>query len=210
MVGASRSPPSTTTLSDTRLPSELSTVVARPGPIVVRRDNQFASDWSRDGRTVVFTDVSEATGADIWSVELEGGEPRRVVSTPYYEAGGRLSPDGRWIAYHSNETGPRPRSVLTVVSRSGEEKGRDFPNRAGVIRRSARRRKGALLLARRGARCGIAGCRYFLESTGRHRSGGAVQAPLRGRDAPQLRRIPRCERFAIVTSPGVQSGQSSW
>jgi hypothetical protein len=38
-------------------------------------------------------------------VRAEGGEPRRLTSTPFRETLAQVSPDGRWLAYVSNESG---------------------------------------------------------------------------------------------------------
>jgi serine/threonine protein kinase len=58
-------------------------------------------DWSPDGRW-----ISSSNDADIW-VSSTTGEPKpfQFLATPFREAGGRFSPDGKWIAYVSNETG---------------------------------------------------------------------------------------------------------
>ena len=74
-------------------------------PILRRPGIQAASDWSRDGRTIVFLDVSATGYSDIWSVSASGGEATPFFETRFEEAGPRISPDGRWIAYCSNETG---------------------------------------------------------------------------------------------------------
>jgi serine/threonine-protein kinase len=54
--------------------------------------------------TVVFTEFDPATGADIWSVPIVGGAPRAIVRTPFDEMSPAVSPDGRWLAYQSNES----------------------------------------------------------------------------------------------------------
>ncbi|MCG6988145.1 MAG: serine/threonine-protein kinase [Gemmatimonadetes bacterium] len=74
-------------------------------PLVTRPGTQWTSDWSRDGSTIVYTEVSNSTSDDIWSTSVGGGEPRPLLVTPFAEEGARLSPDGSWVAYTSNETG---------------------------------------------------------------------------------------------------------
>jgi hypothetical protein len=66
---------------------------------------KIPTDWSRDGRLLVFMALNQKTGADIEVVPLAGGPPQTVLATAANEHDGRLSPDGRWIAYSSNESG---------------------------------------------------------------------------------------------------------
>ena len=62
-------------------------------------------DWSRDGRTVIVTSFV-AGNPDVWAVPLDGAGPaREIVGTRFSESGGHLSPDARWLAYGSNESG---------------------------------------------------------------------------------------------------------
>jgi serine/threonine-protein kinase len=67
---------------------------------------QWPSDWSADGRTLLFTDMRRATAdEDVWAQPLDGGPARPYVATPTHERAARVSPDGRWVAYESDETG---------------------------------------------------------------------------------------------------------
>jgi len=67
--------------------------------------NTFLSDWSQDGRFLLYFSPAPKTGTDIWVVPMDTRVPRVFHSTPANEMWGQFSPDGRWIAYHSNETG---------------------------------------------------------------------------------------------------------
>jgi len=63
--------------------------------------------WTPDGKALIFGAPGANTRRDIWRVALEGDRvPTPVVQSPAAENHGQLSPDGRWIAYASNETGP--------------------------------------------------------------------------------------------------------
>ena len=68
----------------------------------------FPTSWSRDGRSLLGSDwdVDGPTGFNIGIVTMDG-EHRRVplVQTDYYEGSPQVSPDGRWLAYHSNISG---------------------------------------------------------------------------------------------------------
>ena len=70
------------------------------------RSTSAASDWSRDGRFLLYRTVDPKTGADIWALPLNGDrKPFPVVQTNFEEQDAQFSPDGKWIAYQSNETG---------------------------------------------------------------------------------------------------------
>ena len=64
------------------------------------------SAWSSDGRLLFYDSINPQTGGDIWALPVVGKpEPYPVVHTAADEHYGTLSPDGRWLAYISNETG---------------------------------------------------------------------------------------------------------
>ena len=68
--------------------------------------NQWPSSWSPDGKVLVFTKWSEKTEGDIWFLRLEGDrKPEVFLQTAANEQAPRFSPDGRWLAYTSNESG---------------------------------------------------------------------------------------------------------
>jgi Tol biopolymer transport system component len=78
------------------------------------------SDWSRDGGTLVLWSQSMETDVDIWLLPLDGSrEPVPYLRSPATEAGAKISPNGRWLAYYSNETG-----VNEVYVQSFPEPGR--------------------------------------------------------------------------------------
>jgi dipeptidyl aminopeptidase/acylaminoacyl peptidase len=66
-------------------------------------------DWSTDGRFLLYNRTDPKTGTDLWALPMDGGrkagEPLPVVQTNADERDGQFSPDGKWIAYQSNETG---------------------------------------------------------------------------------------------------------
>jgi serine/threonine protein kinase len=71
-------------------------------------DSVRASDWSRDGRFLIYTQIDAKANADIWYLPDPGkpeSKPVKFLGTDALESEGQLSPDGHWIAYVSNETG---------------------------------------------------------------------------------------------------------
>lgn len=62
---------------------------------------------SHDGTSVIFNRSPNRTSiaTDVWICSIADKKARPWLATPFSEAGAQLSPDGRWIAYQSNETG---------------------------------------------------------------------------------------------------------
>jgi len=73
------------------------------------------SDWSPDGRFILFTQHGSTSGEpDIWALPLFGdGKPYPLPHSPFAEDQGYFSADGKWFAYTSNESG---RSEVYVQS----------------------------------------------------------------------------------------------
>ena len=68
--------------------------------------DRFASDWSRDGRYLIYTESGEEDRGDIWYLLNPGkadSKPVQFVSTKGVDTHAQLSPDGRWLAYYSTE-----------------------------------------------------------------------------------------------------------
>jgi Tol biopolymer transport system component len=65
------------------------------------------SDWSSDGKFVLFTSRGKGDGEwDIWAMPVGGDDkPLSIVRTRFSEMWATFSPDGRYIAYQSNESG---------------------------------------------------------------------------------------------------------
>jgi len=66
---------------------------------------QWLGGWSPDGKQVIYRHRDEATGSDIWCVDVASGERRKLLGTAFSESDPVFSPDGRSIAYASNESG---------------------------------------------------------------------------------------------------------
>jgi len=76
--------------------------------LVATTDAQFKSVWdvTRDGRTLVFGMLGDTTSWDLWILPLgEGGKPKPYQAGPGQELWAQISPDGRWLAYQSDESG---------------------------------------------------------------------------------------------------------
>jgi Tol biopolymer transport system component len=64
------------------------------------------TSWSSDGKFLAYWAVGSATGRDIWIAPLTGErKPHPFLQTKFNEMQARFSPDSRWIAYQSEESG---------------------------------------------------------------------------------------------------------
>jgi serine/threonine-protein kinase len=69
-------------------------------------NTQFAGGFTPDGKVLVYVEYSATSAWDIWVMSVEGDRtPRPFLQTPFVENEVALSPDGRWLAYQSNESG---------------------------------------------------------------------------------------------------------
>ena len=150
------------------------------------------TEWSRDGRWLIFDSADPGTGHDIWAYSFPEQRAAPIVETAADEQFGALSPDGKWLAYQSDESG---RPEVYVQSFAGLAPGAGTPYRlsqggGGIPRWRA---DGAEL--------------FYLASTGQFMSvpvrnrGGALQF-----DPPQMlfqtRPVPKHWNWYDVSSDG--------
>ena len=84
-----------------------------PQPLLTGTDNPVPWSFSPDGRRLAYFETGPGTGFDLWTLPLDlidpdhpkAGKPEPFLRTPADEIVPRFSPDGRWIAYRSNESG---------------------------------------------------------------------------------------------------------
>jgi serine/threonine-protein kinase len=82
---------------------------------------QFPNSWSPDGHVLAFSEVDRTTGWHIWMLSPEGErKPRLFSQTPANEGGAMFSPDGRWLAYESDESGRHEIYVRPVPGPGGK------------------------------------------------------------------------------------------
>jgi serine/threonine protein kinase len=86
-------------------------------PVAITGGKQVAlTDWSRDGRFVLFDELGDRR--DVVSFEIATGRRMTVAGGPFGQFEGRLSPDGHWFAYVSNESG-RPEVFVQAFPPTG-------------------------------------------------------------------------------------------
>jgi serine/threonine-protein kinase len=86
--------------------------VGKPQVLTQSKDPQFAYSFTPDGKRLAYADLSPATGYDIWTLPIESdgtglraGNPDPFLRTSADEQHPSFSPDGKWLAYTSNEIG---------------------------------------------------------------------------------------------------------
>jgi dipeptidyl aminopeptidase/acylaminoacyl peptidase len=114
-------------------------------PLLVTSHGKAPLDWSRDGRFLLFSTQDPKTESDLWALPMMGerkppsfgpsltvpdsGAPRRslgaggpfaVLQSSFDEIGGQFSPDGRWLAYASNESGRYEIYIQTFPEAGGK------------------------------------------------------------------------------------------
>lgn len=86
--------------------------------------------WSPDGNVLLYLDSTAETRQDIWMLQMDDRRHSVVIRTPGSDMDARISPDGRWLAYASDETGrfevyvvpfPGAQSKLQISTDGGRE-----------------------------------------------------------------------------------------
>ena len=76
-----------------------------------------ATGWSPDGRFLCYSTYDLSTrNRDLWVLPSDGQEPMPFVRTPFHEEQCRFSPNARWIAYESNQSGANDVYVRTFAA----------------------------------------------------------------------------------------------
>jgi serine/threonine-protein kinase len=99
----------------------------KPQPLTQSRNQQFPWSLTADGKRLSFQEIDPGTGYDIWTLPLESdgaglraGKPELFLRTPFAEWQSSFSPDGRWLAYSSNESGSYQVYVRAFPDKGGQ------------------------------------------------------------------------------------------
>jgi Tol biopolymer transport system component len=101
-------------------------LILRAAPNTV---GMFPDDWSPDGKLLLYQSFDPETRFDIWAVPMQGDpKPFPIVQSQFDERDAQFSPDGKWIAYSSDEAGlaeiyvqpfPGPGGKILISSTGG-------------------------------------------------------------------------------------------
>jgi len=89
------------------VPNLFMTAVGQPGPaerLIPTENQQVPGSWAPDG-TLAYVERYSTTGRDIVLLSLRDRRPRPLLASSADESAPTFSPNGRWLAYVSNETG---------------------------------------------------------------------------------------------------------
>ena len=84
-----------------------------------RQPNMFPTDWSTDGQWVLYS-APTSMAWDVFALRLGDSTARPVVHAPQNQIQGRLSPNARWVAYASDESGRFEVYVQAFADGSGK------------------------------------------------------------------------------------------
>jgi len=82
-------------------------------------DDLFPNSWSLDDQQILYTRQT-AAGDHLELLSVAGGEPTRFLSSKGSETNGQISPDGKWVAYASDESGNWEIYVTSFPSAAGK------------------------------------------------------------------------------------------
>ena len=68
-------------------------------------NHSHVTDWSPDGKSILVEVADPRQGSDIYSIDVSAKTARPLIATPFSESSARVSPDGKWLAYLSEESG---------------------------------------------------------------------------------------------------------
>ena len=110
-----------------------------PEPLTDSRKPQYPNSFTPDGKVLFYEELDTATGLDIWLLPVESSEVNQShrgtaqvwLKTQFNEAAPAVSPDGRWVAYRSDESGRSEVYVRPIGKQGGKWQissgGADYP-----------------------------------------------------------------------------------
>jgi Serine/threonine protein kinase len=95
--------------------------VGDEGVLLKSEEIKVADDWSADGKFIVYESRNSQTKLDLWILPMSGDrKPFPFLQTLFNEQQAHFSPDGKWIAYTSDESGAPEVYVQTFPASGGK------------------------------------------------------------------------------------------
>jgi len=94
-----------------------------PEELILESDlPKMPMSWSPDGKLLVYWVIDPKTRGDVWMVPVQGDhKPVALLQTPADESYAQVSPDGKWMAYQSDETGTNQIYIRPFPEGSGNK-----------------------------------------------------------------------------------------
>jgi Tol biopolymer transport system component len=91
-------------------------------PLFADDADKYPTDWSADGRFLLYMRLSRETGNDVWVLPMTGADRKPIpfLTTKFHEGSGRFSPDGTLVAYSSTESGRTEVYLVTFPEKNGK------------------------------------------------------------------------------------------
>jgi serine/threonine-protein kinase len=100
---------------------------SKPQPLIQGKNPLVPWSFTPDGKRLAYNEVDPVTAFDIWTATIESdgdglrvGKPESFLQTPADERSPAFSPDGRWMAYYSNESGTYQVYVRAFPDKGGK------------------------------------------------------------------------------------------
>jgi len=98
----------------------------KPQPLTQSKNGEYPYSFSPDGKYLAFHELTSSSGTDLWTLPLQAdgaglrpGKAELFLQTSFSERNGAFSPDGRWLAYSSDESGSNQVYVRAFPDRGG-------------------------------------------------------------------------------------------
>jgi len=108
---------------------------ARPELLFKNATRKFPSDWSHDGKYILYSLDTEATRLDVWGLSVADRRAAPILDTVHAEAFATTSPNGKWVAYQSDQSGRDEVYVQALDGLSNGTKRRWLVSKGGGLPR---------------------------------------------------------------------------
>lgn len=89
--------------------------------LVESENSKMPTSWSRDGKFILYSEIDPKTLFDVWALPLTGDRKAfPVLQTRFSEMHPQITPDGKWVAYHSDETSRAEKYVQSFPPGAGK------------------------------------------------------------------------------------------